>query len=374
MIGSSFPYIKYLPKPEGVRGVQIDINPARIGLRFPVEVGLVGDTGETLRALLPFLKRKEDRSFLEMAQNSMREWREMLKKREASNDVPLRGQVFAARLSEQLSDDAIICGDSGQNTFWLSRHVEIRGEQKFSGTGTLATMASALPYAIGAQVAFPDRQVVAFMGDGALTMLMGEIATCVKYRLPIKIFVAKNNALNLIRWEQMMYQGNPEYGIELGDIDFVKIAEACGAAGFHVEQSAEVAETIRQALAAQGVAVVEAVVDPFEPVIPGQIKPEQARHYAEALGKEQPNAELIMKRFVRDMNQDFRHNSEALRNAFEEKLPDMLHQAEADNGDDSNQTLNEPEHSLKGVYRNLIGRDVLYFYPTWQSPLSCWKV
>lgn len=323
MVGSSFPYVSYLPKPDGVRGVQIDIRPERLGLRFPVEVGLVGDAGETLRALLPLLEKKQDRSFLEAAQASMREWRELLAGRAASGEVPMSGQVFAARLSEQLDDDAVICGDSGQNTFWLSRHVNIKGSQMISGSGTLATMASALPYAIGAQVAFPDRQVVAFCGDGGLAMLMAELSTCVKYKLPVKVFVAKNNLLGMIRWEQMMYLGHPEYGVELGDIDFVKVAEACGARGFHVERPGEVAGAIEEALRAPSPALVEAIVDPFEPLMPAKMKPEQAGHYAEALRKGQPNAERIALTLFRDAVEEFPQNRGELEKAFEEKAPEL---------------------------------------------------
>jgi pyruvate dehydrogenase (quinone) len=323
MVGSSFPYVSYLPKPEGVRGVQIDVRPERVGLRFPVEVGLVGDARETLRALLPLLERKRDRSFLETAQASMHEWRELLAARAASGDVPMSGQVFAARLSEQLNDDAIICGDSGQNTFWLSRHVNVKGAQQISGSGTLATMASALPYAIGAQVAFPDRQVVAFCGDGGLAMLMAELSTCVKYKLPVKVFVARNNLLGMIRWEQMMYLGHPEYGVELGDIDFAKVAEACGAKGFHVERPEEVAGVVAEALRANGPALVEAIVDPFEPLMPGKMKPEQAEHYAEALRKGQPNAERIALTLFRDAVEEFPQNHKELEKAFKEKAPEL---------------------------------------------------
>jgi pyruvate dehydrogenase (quinone) len=343
MIGSSFPYVSYLPKPDKVRGVQIDLRPERLGLRFPVEVGLVGDSRETLRALLPLLERKSDRSFLEKAQASMREWRELLARRAASEDVPMSGQVFAARLSEQLADDAIICGDSGQNTFWLSRHVNIRGTQQISGSGTLATMASALPYAIGAQVAYPDRQVVAFCGDGGMAMLMAELSTCVKYRLPVKVFVAKNNVLGMIRWEQMMYLGHPEYGVELGDIDFAKVAEACGAKGFHVERPGEVARTIKEALRAEGPALVEAVVDPFEPLMPGRMKPEQAEHYAEALKKGQPNAERIALTLFRDAVEEFPQNREELEKAFDEKAPGLPRGGEAGEGRESD----EPEEALE---------------------------
>ncbi|HYE73161.1 MAG TPA: thiamine pyrophosphate-dependent enzyme [Blastocatellia bacterium] len=343
MIGSSFPYIAYLPKPQGVRGVQIDIRPERIGLRFPVEVGLVGDAKETLRVLLPLLKRKEDRSFLESAQSSMREWRELLAQRAASDDMPMSGQVFAARLSEQLSDDAIICGDSGQNTFWLARNINVRGTQQISGSGTLATMASALPYAIGAQVAFPDRQVVAFCGDGGMAMLIAELSTCVKYKLPIKVFVAKNNLLGMIRWEQMMYLGHPEYAVELGDIDFVKVAEACGAQGYRVEEPNEVAETITQALTTPVPVLVEALVDPFEAIMPGQIKPEQAMHYAEALKKGQPNAERIALTLFRDAIEGFPQNREPLEKAFQEKAPDLPREGK----DDQGTTNNEPEASFE---------------------------
>jgi thiamine pyrophosphate-dependent acetolactate synthase large subunit-like protein len=342
MVGSSFPYVSYLPKPAGVRGVQIDIRPERVGLRFPVEVGLVGDARETLHTLLPLLERKDDRSFLQTAQASMREWRELLAKRVESEDVPMSGQVFAARLSEQLADDAIICGDSGQNTFWLSRHINVRGSQQVSGSGTLATMASALPYAIGAQVAFPDRQVVAFCGDGGMAMLMAELSTCVKYKLPVKVFVAKNNLLGMIRWEQMMYLGHPEYGVELGDIDFAKVAEACGARGFHVERPGEVAGVIEEALGSLGAAVVEAVVDPFEPLMPGRIKPEQAEHYAEALKEGQPNAERIALTLFRDAVEEFPQNHETLEKAFDKNAPDL---PRADGGSEA-QSSHEPEEAL----------------------------
>lgn len=343
MVGSSFPYVSYLPKPGGVRGVQIDIRPERLGLRFPVEVGLVGDARETLRALLPLLEKKQDRSFLEAAQSSMREWRELLAGRAASRDVPMSGQVFAARLSERLSDDAVICGDAGQNTFWLSRHVAVRGSQMISGSGTLATMASALPYAIGAQVAFPGRQVVAFCGDGGMAMLMAELSTCVKYGLPVKVFVAKNNLLGMIRWEQMMFLGNPEYGVELGDIDFAKVAEACGAKGFRVERPEEVAGVIEEALGADGPALVEAVVDPFEPLMPARIKPEQAEHYAEALRKGQPNARRIALTLFRDASEEFPQNQETLEKAFEEKAPELPRAGRPEQARQSE----EPEESLE---------------------------
>ena len=349
MIGSSFPYIPYLPKPDGVRGVQIDLKPERIGLRFPVEVGLVGDARETITALLPLLKRNEDRGFLTQAQEGMARWRETLKARGESDRVPMRGQTFAEAVSKQLDDDALICGDSGQNTFWLSRHISIRGEQKTAGSGTLATMASGLPYAIGAQVAFPGRQVVAFVGDGGLTMLMGEIATCVKYKLPVKIFVAKNNVLGLIRWEQMLYLGNPEYGVELQDIDFAKVAEACGASGFHLEQPGEAEGMVALTLRSPGPALCEAVVDPFEPILPGTLKPEQAEHYAEALASGTPNAQRIGLTLFRDAEEQSPEDVATLEKAFAEKAPGLLASSQtlADSGLPSPSGADEPEASLR---------------------------
>jgi pyruvate dehydrogenase (quinone)/pyruvate oxidase len=317
LIGTSFPYIKYLPDAQKVRGVQIDNNGERIGLRFPVEVGLVGDARETLRELLPLLRRKEDRRLLENAQNGMRKWWEVIEKRATSQDMPMRPQAFAWEVGKQLADDAIICTDSGTNTLFAAREIKIRGTQRWSCSGLLASMGCGLTYAIGAQIAFPDRQVIAFVGDGGLTMVMGEIATCVKYKLPIKIFVVKNNSLGMIRWEQMMFLGNPEYGIELQEIDFAKVAEACGAKGLHVERPNELVDAIAEAFRTPGPVLLEAVTDPFEPIMPGNLKPEQAEKYAEALKRGQPNASRIALTLYRDALDDFEENAKALTDALD---------------------------------------------------------
>lgn len=193
IVGSSFPYEEYYPEPGKARGVQIDIDPARIGLRYPVEVGLAGDSRGVLRALLPLLERKDDRSFLEQAQQGMKEWRELLEERGTSGDMPMKPQVVTYELDRLLRDDAVISSDSGTIATWAARYINIREGQMFSLSGTLATMANGFPYSIGAQIAHPDRQVVAIVGDGAFTMLMGELATCVKYKLPVKVIVFKNN-------------------------------------------------------------------------------------------------------------------------------------------------------------------------------------
>src|SRR6185436_14516825 len=185
--GSSFPYIEFMPKPGDAKAVQIDVDPVRIGLRYPIHVGLVGDTRRTLEKLIPLLRPKTDRSFLETAQKGMREWRELMDERASRMDTPMKPQVLAASLSRQLADDAIVSCDSGTVTTWFARHIRARRGQQFSLSGSLASMACGLPYALAAQVAYPQRQCVAFVGDGAMSMLMAELATAVKEQLPIRV-------------------------------------------------------------------------------------------------------------------------------------------------------------------------------------------
>ncbi len=284
IVGSSMPYIEFLPTPGQARCVQIDDQAERIGLRHPVDVGLVGDARATLRELVPLLTRNEDRSFLEQAQTGMADWWALMEHRGTREDVPMKPQVVAWHLAEALAEDAILCGDSGQVTYWVTQ-MRLRRGQRFSFSGTNCSMAAALPYAIGAQTAYPDRQVVAFTGDGSLTMQMGDLVTLIQEQLPVKLIVLKNNSLGLIKWEQMVFIGNPEYGVDFAPVDFVKVAEACGARAFHIEEPGECAETLRQALAHPGPVVVEAVVDPNEPPLPAKITPDQAKALAEALAR-----------------------------------------------------------------------------------------
>jgi pyruvate dehydrogenase (quinone)/pyruvate oxidase len=220
-------------------------------------------------------------------------------------DMPMKPQVVAHELGRLLKDDAIIATDSGTITTWVARHVPIRGEQMFSLSGNLATMACGLPYAIGAQAAYPDRQVVAFVGDGGFTMLMGEIATAVKHQLPIKVIIIKNNSLGQIKWEQMVFLGNPEYVCDLHPIDFAAFARACGAKGMSIERPEECRRVLEEALATAGPVVVEALVDPNEPPMPPRVKPEQALHFAEALARGTPQrgkiALTVMSDTVREL-------------------------------------------------------------------------
>src|SRR5436309_8155184 len=268
IVGSSFPYIEFYPKPGQARCVQIDIDPLRIRLRYPAEIRLVGDPLPVLPRLIPHLDRNPARSWLQQAQQGKTEWQTLMEERGTRQDMPMKPQVVAHELGKRLRDDAIIVTDSGTITTWAARHINIRGEQMFSLSGNLATMACGLPYAIGAQAAYPDRQVIAFVGDGGLSMLMAEFATAVKYKLPIKVVVINNNTLGQIKWEQMVFLGNPEYVCDLQPIDFATVARGFGVAAFSVDDPARCEDVLRAALNVHGPALVEAVVDPHEPPMP----------------------------------------------------------------------------------------------------------
>jgi len=293
IIGSSFPYIEFYPKPGQAKAIQIELDPKRVGLRYPVEVGLVGDSRRVLNLLLPRVSYHEDRSFLKEAQEGMRKWRELMAERGSRKETPMKPQVVAHELNKLLSDDAIIATDSGTITTWAARHIDMRGNMMFSCSGNLATMACGLPYANAAALAYPGRQVVAFVGDGGFTMLMGELATAIKYGLDTKIVVIKNNTLGQIKWEQMVFLGNPEYVCELQPIDFAAVARGFGAKGFTITDPNSCGEILRQALNTSGPVVIEAVVDPNEPPMPPKVELSQATHFAEALARGTPNAGKI---------------------------------------------------------------------------------
>jgi pyruvate dehydrogenase (quinone)/pyruvate oxidase len=307
MVGTSFPYMSYLPKPGQAKGVQIEHSPGRMGLRYPIDVGLLGDARLTLQLLEPMLEKKTDRRFLHSIQKEVKKWWETLEDRETRTDMPMKPQVVAKALNDLIDNDAIISTDSGTITAWVARHLRIKENQMFSCSGNLATMAPGLPYSIAAKAAYPDRQSIAFVGDGGFTMLMGEFATAVKYNLPIKVIIIKNNVLGQIKWEQIVFLGNPEYVVELQPIDFVKFAEACGGVGFHVERPEDVKDVLKEALMSNKPAIVEAVVDPNEPPMPAKIKAKQATKFAEALLRGQPQGPRIALTLFRDKVDELIH-------------------------------------------------------------------
>ncbi|MDQ3605327.1 MAG: thiamine pyrophosphate-binding protein [Gemmatimonadota bacterium] len=303
IVGSSFPYMNYYPEPGKARAVQIDIDPTRIGLRYPVEVGLPGDSRATLAHLLERLQpNTAGAEWLAQLQREKADWRKVLEKKAEDDKVPLKPQRVAWELNRHLPDNAILCGDSGTNTTWFSRYLDVRPGMLASGSGNLATMASGFPYAIGAQVAFPERRAVAFVGDGAFTMLMGEMLTAVKYELPLVVVMIRNDYFGQIRWEQMAFVGNPEFGVALHNPrSFADWATNCGGQGFHVTRPEELEPAFRAAFQkTDGPTLVECVVDPDEAPLPPKIPAEHALNFMKAMARGQPNPVRIGLTMFRD--------------------------------------------------------------------------
>ena len=306
LVGTSFPYMAWLPeKKKDVEGVQIDIRAERIGLRYPVSVGLVGDAAATLELLLPQLNRHHG-GFLKTTQKRMQEWNRLMTERGSNTARPMKPEFVASTLSQLAPRDAIISCDCGTVTTWLSRHFDIRGEQKWGIAGNLATMAPGLPYGIAAAVAYPRRRSIAFVGDGAFTMLMGEFATAVKYQLPLTVVLIKNNTLGQIKWEQMVFLGNPEYQCELHPIDFAAYARACGGLGHTVEDPGQLRPLLQQALRSSQPTLIECVTDPFEPPMPAEATPKQGLHLAEAMARGEPHRGRIALTLFRDKVRDLK--------------------------------------------------------------------
>jgi pyruvate dehydrogenase (quinone) len=298
IIGSSFPYIEFYPKPDKARGVQIDFDPTRIGLRYPVEVGLAGDSKRVIQELLPLLNRNEDRNFLEKAQAGMVDWWQLMETQAAVTDPPMKPQLVAWELGKRLRNDAIVTSDTGTIATWWARHIKVKRGQMHSISGNLASMANALPYTIAAQLAYPKHQCVAIVGDGGFSMLMAEFATAVKYELPIKVFIFKNNVLGMIKWEQISFLGNPQYGVQLQPIDFALFARACGGTGFSLEDPKQCGDVVDEALNTPGPVIVEAVIDPLEPPLPPKMTLKDYKLIMEALAKGQPEGFDIVKTFI----------------------------------------------------------------------------
>jgi pyruvate dehydrogenase (quinone)/pyruvate oxidase len=268
--------------------VQIDIDPQRISLRYPADVGLVGSSRVCLRALMPMLKT-HGKGFLKKAQRAKQDWEKLMEERGTRADKPMKPQVIGWELGKRVPSNAIVTSDSGTITTWWARYVPARRGQMHSCSGNLATMACGLPYAIAAAVAYPDRPVCCIIGDGGLSMLLGELITIAAYKLNIKIVVIKNNTLGQIKWEQMVFLGNPEYACDLYPADFVTIARGAGIQAIRIEDPASCGAQLDDVLATSGPVLIEAVVDPFTPPMPAKVKAGQAMKLAEALVRGEPN-------------------------------------------------------------------------------------
>jgi len=299
MVGTNFPYTKHLP--QDVRCAQIEADPARAGARIPTSLPVVGDSKETLRALLPLLKSRSESPLLGKYQREMNSWRRNMAALEDAGRDPIAPQYLMATVSELASDDAILTCDSGTIATWAARHWTIRGDRQFYLSGNLATMAPGLPYAIGIQHAFPGRQVIAFVGDGGFAMLMAEFLTAIQHQLPVKIVINNNNALGQILWEQMIL-GYPEHGVRYPEpfADYAAFATANGALGTKVSSPGDLRGAVQLALNHPGPALLDVNVNPAEPPMPGKVEYEQAKKFALAFLRGQPHRATIATTLLKD--------------------------------------------------------------------------
>jgi pyruvate dehydrogenase (quinone) len=304
MVGSSFPYAEFLP-PEGkARGVQIDIDGRFVGIRYPMEVNLVGDAKETLQALLPYLARKKYRGWRERIEKDMSDWWQLMEQRAMQHADPLNPQRVFFELSPRLPDDCILAADSGSAANWYARDIKIRKGMKGSLSGTLATMGCGVPYAIAAKFAFPERVAIALVGDGAFQMNgMNELITVARYWQRwsdprLIVLVLNNGDLNQVTWEQRALEGDPKFvaSQELPDFPYARYAQLLGFEAIRVDDPDQVGAAWDEALAADRPCVVEAVVDPEVPPLPPHITLRQAQHFIEAVVGGDPNAGRMIRR------------------------------------------------------------------------------
>ncbi|MEE9174464.1 MAG: thiamine pyrophosphate-dependent enzyme [Thermoplasmata archaeon] len=283
MVGTSFPFTEYLP--DDALTIQIDSNPAAIGLRTKVDVPLLGDARSTLAELNRRVELRKNRGFLDTYLKATETWWERMEKEEGKDTVPLAPAALAKAVSDAAAVDAIVSVDVGNVTTWTARHFRATAWRRFIFSGNLASMGFGLPGALAAQLAYPDRQCLALCGDGGFTMLMGDFVTAVKYLLPVKVVVFNNSKLAMIKYEQEV-MGHPDFGTDLQPIDFAMFAEACGGQGYRVEEPADLRDTVERFLAEEGPALLDAVVDPNVPPLPPYVKVEQAYRYVWALFRE----------------------------------------------------------------------------------------
>ncbi|UGQ45360.1 thiamine pyrophosphate-requiring protein [Massilia endophytica] len=308
MVGSNFPYGEFLPKEGKARGVQIDIDGRRASLRYPMEFNLIGDARDTLRALIPLLERKTDRSWQDgIAENVARWWR-VLEARAMNDADPINPQRVFWELSPRLPDNCIVTGDSGSSTNWMARDLKIRRGMMCTVSGGLATMGCAVPYAIAAKFALPERHAIALVGDGAMQMNgLNELITIARYwqgwgNGKLTIMVLKNGDLNLVTWEQRAMGGDPRYAPSqtVPDFPYAAYAELLGLKGIKVERPEDVGPAWDAALASDRPCVIEMVTDPKVPPLPPDVTLKQARSYFTALLKGDKDALSIVKAGIKE--------------------------------------------------------------------------
>jgi pyruvate dehydrogenase (quinone) len=313
VVGSSFPYSQFLPDFGKARAVQIDIDPAMIGLRYPFEVTLVGDAAETLGRLAPLLQAKDDQGWRETVQGNVARWREVMRRRAEVAAEPINPEFVVHALDPLLPDDAIVVADSGSAANWYARHIRMRGSMRGSLSGTLATMGSGVPYAIGAKFAHPDRLAVALVGDGAMQMNgMAELITAAKYHRQwadprLVVAVLNNRDLNQVTWEMRAMQGAPafEASQSIPDVPYADVAHHFGLAGLRVESADKVESAWRTALEADRPFVIDFRTDPAVPPIPPHATLEQVEAAATAVIQGDPDRAGMIRQGVKAKIQEF---------------------------------------------------------------------
>lgn len=309
MVGSGFPYAEFLPKEGAARGVQIDLDASMMSIRFPMEVGLVGDAAETLRALLPRLAPKSDGAWRKSIEDDVAKWWKTLDDRAHQPAAPVNPQLVAWELSPRLPDRAIITSDSGSCANWFARDLKMRRGMIASLSGGLASMGAAVPYALAAKYAHPDRPVIALVGDGAMQMNnMAELITAAKYwrswRDPRFIVCVFNNEdLNQVTWEQRIINGDPKFEASqrIPDVSYSRFAEMIGLSGIFIDSPQLLGSAWEQALASEMPVVIEVKTDPEVPPLPPHITLQQAKNFSLALMKGDPNESSVIKGAARQV-------------------------------------------------------------------------
>jgi pyruvate dehydrogenase (quinone) len=311
VVGSSFPYTEFLPEEGQARGVQIDIDGRMLGLRYPMEVNLQGDSAQTLELLTPLIEEKGERGkrWRQKIEANVKKWWDTLDNRASLEAQPVNPQLVFSELSKRLPRDAVLASDTGSSVFWFARHIRMRPDNLSVHSGNLASMGAAMPYAIAAKFAYPDRPAIAMVGDGAMQMNgMSELITVAKYWRQWKdprfvVLVLNNRDLNFVTWEQRILQGDAKFPAsqDLPDISYAEYAELLGMRGVRVDKPGDIANAWQEALSADRPIVVEAMVDPAVPMLPPHITLEQARNYLKALLNGDPEAGRIIRASVKEL-------------------------------------------------------------------------
>ena len=309
MVGTRFPYSEFLPEEGQARGVQVDLDPGMMSLRYPMEINLVGDAAATLRALIPLLRRKEDRSWRNKIEDGVKEWWEVLGARAMHEANPINPERVFWEASSRLPDNCILTCDSGSAANWYARDLKIRPGMMASLSGSLATMGSGVPYAIGAKFAFPERVVIALVGDGAMQMNgNAELITIADYWKQwsdprLVVLVLNNRDLNQVTWEERVMEGDPKYDAaqHVPDFPYARYAEMIGLKGIMVNQPSQIGAAWDEALSADRPCVIEAITDPDVPPLPPHITLKQALAFAESMAKGDSRTPAIIVESAREM-------------------------------------------------------------------------